>query len=90
MKMKARVAMYKNLKYGHNTVAEESLDGCDDYARLTEFVDVEFSILPYGEPERKQAEAIDKQIASHEAEIELLTRRKAELLAIPYDGGGQE
>ena len=82
-----KLALFKHMEYGFESAGEETLEGCGDYVRLTEYVDVDFHRLPYGDAEKAEIAIIDKQIKSEQAESEVkigrLNQRKAELLALP-------
>lgn len=81
-----KVALYKNVKYGFETASGEGFEN-GEYARVSEFADIEFIPLPYGESEKMQIAIIDKEIksvmANSEQAINVLEQRKAELLALP-------
>ena len=66
-----KIALFKNMEYGFELIGEETLEGCGNYVRLTEYVDVDFVRLPYGEAEKSEIAIIDKQIMAEQAESEV-------------------
>lgn len=82
-----KIALFKDVKYEYEVVGGESLEGGNSYVRASEYVDIEFKKLPYGDAENAEIEIIDNQMASEMAGFECsmnkLKQRKAELLALP-------
>lgn len=52
-----KIALYKNVKHDYETVHGDGLEGCVDYVRLSEWVEVEFPRLRADET---VLEALDK------------------------------
>ena len=65
------------------------MDEDSDYVRLSEVIEVEFTMLPKEEVVPKQVEKIDEYIAEVRAEmgakVAKLEERKAKLLAITHE-----
>ena len=82
-----RLAIFKDVKYGYNAYAESGLDLSTDYVRLSEYVDVDFPMLPPEETVSKEIEMLDKLSCSVRAkyhdDIAEIYRKKAELIALP-------
>jgi len=94
-KMKLKLILMKNVKYNYPTVAiaegDNDLGAYDDeYVRLSEVINVEFTELDSKTVVDSQVAAIEKQItkvrADAEAAITALDGRKQELLAICHEG----
>ena len=54
-----RLAIFKDVKYGYNAYAESGLDLSTDYVRLSEYVDVDFPMLPPEEIASKEIAMLD-------------------------------
>ena len=91
-----KLILLKNVKYSYEVVVEANDDGGapspyidDDYAVMSEAIDVEFPKLSSKKIIDGQVAVIDKQIkkvmADSEASITALKGRKQELLAITCD-----
>ncbi len=86
-----KIALYKNVLYDNESVyaANGFFEESEDYVRISEIIDIDFKMLPYGEAEEKEIALIDKQIneelADHSVKISQLESRKSELLAIGVD-----
>ncbi len=86
-----KIALYKNVVYDNESVytANGFFEDHDDYVRISEIVEVDFKMLPYGVAAEKEIALIDKQIneemADHSVKISQLESRKSELLAIGVD-----
>jgi len=82
-----KVALFKNIELDVECVSNDSLDGIDQYLRLSEYVDVEFVMLKDDELVKKQVDHINNQIEALKNDmtnkINLLESRKQELLALP-------
>jgi hypothetical protein len=81
-----KLAQFKNIEHDYTCIDGEELDRISSYVRLSEWVEVEFTKLPYGEAEKKEIESIDKQIetvmAVSEKKINELKQKKDDLLAL--------
>ena len=55
-----KVAEYKDLKYGYNTISDDGLDRCKEYVRVSEFADVTFQPLPAEVTVPAEIEALEK------------------------------
>ena len=90
-----RVALYRS-KYNYITVSEIStwIEENEDYVRLSEPINVEFTALPDEVVLGLRVKSIDKQIEKVRAEytvlIEDLTDQKNRLLAITYQPEEEE
>ncbi len=88
MKTTHKLALFKNLTYGHESVCEEIFDTFHDYVRLTEFVEVNFPPLNSEEVLEKQLKALDSaeqdvRTRFQEA-LNEIERQRQELRAITY------
>jgi len=84
-----KIAIYKDMSINYERVAEVTdylENGKDVDIRLSEIMEVEFIMLPYGDAEKKQIEVIETQIKAVQAAAHMkvteLEEKKAELLAI--------
>ena len=93
--MKKKIALMKSVAHDYETVMlindRSGIDlWTDDYAQLSEVIEVDFKELSDDLVIKNQVAIIDKQItkvmADSEASITALNGRKQELLAITYDG----
>jgi hypothetical protein len=88
MKTTQKLALFKNLKHGHESVCDEIFDTFHDYVRLTEFVEVNFPPLNSEEVVEKQLKALDS--AEHDVRTRFqealneIERQRQELRAITY------
>lgn len=82
-----RMAIFKDVKYGFDACSESGLEESPDYIRLSEYVDVDFPMLPPEETVSKEIEMLDKLSCSVRAkyhdDIAEIDRKKAELIALP-------
>jgi uncharacterized protein YciU (UPF0263 family) len=78
----AKVAVFVG-KYGES-IGSEALEGCKDYARVSEYVEVTFSELPKDEIIRGRISIIDEEMNDLFSRIEDLRQRKQELLALEH------
>ena len=82
-----KVAIFKNMGLGFESVAEKTLEGADDYVRITEYVDVKFTPLKNADVANSQIALLNaaKKKIQAETEIKLgeLDHRIGELLALP-------
>ena len=82
-----KIALFKNVQHDFETAGEEGLDGCAGYARLSEYVEVDFPMLDAETLTKIQIDIIDTQIKTVQvaAEVKLneLKQRRDELLALP-------
>lgn len=84
-----RVAMFKRLvEPSYDTVAGDALEGCADFVRTTEYVEVEFPPLESARVVEKQLEALDKAEQEvrnkFESALRQIERQRQELRAITY------
>lgn len=84
-----KVAMFKRLgEWSYDTVAGDELEGCGDFVRITEYVDVEFPPLESARVVEKQLEALDKAEQEVRSKFEgalcQIERQRQELRAITY------
>lgn len=90
-----KIAQFKSLEHGFETVAGEELGGCSDsYVRMTEWAEVEFTPLSGDEHIQGAVAALDRQrervTDEFSQKLADIDRRKSELLAIthqPIEGG---
>lgn len=85
-----KVALYKDVHGGWETVSiGNGLDACENYVRLSEFVDVEFPRLKDEETVRKQLAALDSVRAEvarkFAAALKEIDARKASLQALTHE-----
>ncbi len=84
-----KIAMYKNTDYGITTVMKEEQGKIFGYIRMTEFVEVDFTGLPFSETSPQEIKVIDEQIKGVKSEftdkLAQLESRKSELLSIGCD-----
>ncbi len=82
-----KVAKFKSLEYGYESVSDEGLDHLPNYVRLSEYVDVEFPPLGRDEVIQKQVSALDavreRIVEEFTGKLAEIDRRKQELLALP-------
>ena len=92
--MKKKIVLMKSVEHDYETVMfideRRGIDlWTDDYAQLSEVMEVDFKELSDDVVIKNQVAIIDKQItkvmADSEASITALNGRKQELLAITYD-----
>jgi peptidoglycan hydrolase CwlO-like protein len=87
--MKKKLAVFL-MQFDVEIVLEES-DHRDQYTRLSEFVEVEFTELPKETVLSNQVSALDAQIADIQTkaikDIDRLNQKKAELLALTHETG---
>lgn len=83
-----KIAKFKSLDCGYETVHTNGLDGSDSYVRISEYVDVEFPPLPNDELIQGAVVALDRkrEQVSEEFTRKLadIDRQKSELLAITH------
>jgi hypothetical protein len=84
--MKKRLALFKNVEYGWVFASEESRNEADDYIRITEYVEVDFTELPLNDVINSQIESLDKAAEEmgkkYMEGLESIKRKKAELLSL--------
>ena len=82
-----KIAQFKSLEYGYESIQDESFEDIDDYIRISEYIDVEFTEINREEIVSAEISVIDKKIKSvnlaANQKVSELERIKAELLAIP-------
>jgi hypothetical protein len=79
MERTMRLAIFKNIACNFETVAEKNMEACEDYLRISEYVDVDF-------PPREDSEIVNNEIASLEEDMNQLKRKIGELLALTHEG----
>ncbi len=79
------IAIYKNVKYDYEVVREvtDIKESDQEFARLTEIMDVEFTPLSNVDVNSKKIALIDEDIKKAKAILETLNQKKAELLSLP-------
>lgn len=84
-----KVALYKDVQAGWETVSGADLEDCKNYVRISEFVDVEFPRLKDEETVRKQLAALDEVRAEvsrkFAAALREIDARKASLQALTHE-----
>ena len=94
-----KLALYKSIQYRSVCIHEvdeymEYMEESDDYIRVSEIIEVEFTELSASTINKQEIVAVDKAINKFMAEAELklgeLKQRKAELLAICDHTAGME
>jgi hypothetical protein len=82
-----KIALFKSIEFDYETVGDAVLDGSSGFARISEYIEVEFT--PLADIIGIQIAVINKKIASVTEEfsrtIDVLKGKKAELLAITQD-----
>lgn len=86
------IALYKNIKYGFETVKEITcFEDDSDYIRISDIAEVDFVALPSNEIISKEVDfindSIQKEMADSQVRLNSLNQRKEELLAIGYENG---
>lgn len=89
--MKAKVAIFKNVEYGYESVCEDSFETMNDYVRTTEYVEIEFTRLGSDELVKKEIATLESAKKKIQAETEVklgeIDRRIGDLLALPQPKG---
>ena len=82
-----KIALFKSIEFDYETVGEPNLDGSASFARISEYIEVEFT--PLSDVIGIQVAVIDKKIAAVTEEfsrtIDVLKDKKSKLLAITQD-----
>ena len=85
-----KVALFKYVKYGFESVWTEGMEPDPDYVRISEYVDVEFPPLENSEIVNNEIASLKeskKQIqAETEAKIGVIDRRIGDLLSLTHEG----
>lgn len=88
METKRKLAVFKSLRHGHESVCGEIFDTFEDYARLTEFVEIDFPPLRNEEVVQKQLDALDRAEGElrnkFQEALSGIERQREELRAITY------
>lgn len=84
-----KIALFKSSS-GTLIEAGDFFEDYPDYVRISEYKEIEFTPLSQSAIIEKQCEALDKQeqsvMAEYENKLTDIRRRKAELLAITFNG----
>lgn len=83
-----KIAIFKRTgECSFESVSTDELEGCENYVRITEYVDVEFPKLKGREIVEKQLAAIDrteKELRNKfQSALNNIERERAELMALP-------
>lgn len=88
MNTKQKLAIFKQLDRGYESVCNERFDTFEDYVRLTEFAEVEFRPLAGDEVVQKQLNALDRAEGElrnkFQAALNTIEQQRQELRAITY------
>ncbi len=88
-----KLAIFKSIEHGFNTIDDEDFESINRYVRISEFVDVEFPLLPKGDLVVKEVsllrEAKKKIQAETEIKLNNVDRKIGELLALPQPDQGE-
>jgi len=88
-----KIAEFKSLEHGFICVADNSLEECTNFVRLSEYVEVEFTKLPNECVIRPQIEALETQRTELQAKTQLqltdIDRKINELTALPQPNKDQ-
>jgi hypothetical protein len=79
-----RVAVYKDVIYGFDAVFHSELHMPNEYTRITEFVDVEFTQLPDDVILAGKINALDEAIKKEQSVVFNLQEQKRKLLALTH------
>lgn len=83
-----KIAKFKSLGHGYETVHTKALDGCDGYVRISEYVDVEFPPLADAEMINNAIVALDRRrekiVDEFTDKLAEIDQQKSELLAITH------
>lgn len=86
-----KIAQFKNIEHGFNSIQGEEFEEIRGYVRLSEYLDVEFSPISDDSQIQKHVAALDKvrQGVVYEFTRKLadIDRQKSELLAITHNPG---
>lgn len=89
-----RYSFGAELDSGFETVETEGKEDYTGYTRLSEYKEVEFTLLPRNSVIANRVKSLDKSIAETTREfsekLDKLQRVRAELLALQFDGPGKE
>lgn len=81
-----RLAIFKDVKYGYDAYSESGLDLSPDYIRISEYVDVDFTLSLSEGMAIKEIENLNKLSEAARAkfndDMAQMARKKAELLAM--------
>lgn len=85
-----KIALFKSIEYGYESVSDDSYETLDGVVRLTKYIDVEFERLEEAEINAKQVSILKEVKKKIQAETELklveVDRKIGELLALPQGG----
>ncbi len=88
-----KLAIFKSIEHGYQTIDDEDFESINGYIRISEFVDVEFPLLPTGDLIAKEVSLLrdEKKKIQAETEIKLnnVDRKIGELLALPQPTQGE-
>lgn len=84
-----KLALWRNLKCGYDTSHGDGLEGSEDFVRLSEYVEVDFPMLPAADVTEKQVSALDREIREVTTEfaekLQRLKNMRANLLALTHE-----
>lgn len=85
-----KIAIYKDIKHEYETILEYKSDDIwpetsQEYARLSEIVEVEFPLLPQTDVVAKEVSLIDKAVDELFEKIQALRDKKQELLSLTFE-----
>jgi len=82
-----KIAIFRNIQYDFESTLGETMEGDDDYIRLTEYVDIEFVRLDNSDVAAREIAILNgvKKNIQAQAELKLgeIDRRIGDLLALP-------
>lgn len=88
MKTKQKIAIFRNIEHGYESILDGQFDSFEEYVRLSEFVEVEFQPLTGDEFVQKQLSALDKAESALRAQFQIalngIEQQRQELRAITY------
>ncbi len=88
-----KLAIFKSIEHVYQTIDDEDFESINGYIRISEFVDVEFPLLPTGDLIAKEVSLLrdEKKKIQAETEIKLnnVDRKIGELLALPQPTQGE-
>jgi hypothetical protein len=84
-----KIATYKHIgEHTYETVSDDSLEGCREYVRTSEYVDVQFPPLQSDEVVQRQLDALEQAEtelrSKFQAALDRIERSRSELRAITY------
>ncbi len=82
-----KIAKFKSIEHGFESIDSESIEKLNGYVRMTKYVDVEFVSLKYNCIAEKEANILKdvrkKVQADAQVKLNEIDRRISELLALP-------